>query len=147
MYVRIGAGTARRVVGERSEATHIGAALGLVRMEPTLLHPVLLPPPATGASVFPGEHRAGARRASDGGEALIVQPIVGNLVVAEVGPDLVLIPIGQGIELDDPAVIFVHFDFFDRGAVRGLLPPCRRLPQSSPTVSARSTRGPWPPST
>src|ERR1700719_4442785 len=57
------------------------------------------PPPAPCANVLTRKDRARARRATDAGVTAIVQRVVWNRVIANVGPDLVLAPIGQRIEL------------------------------------------------
>src|ERR1700682_6383115 len=57
------------------------------------------PPPAARTNVLTRKDRARARRATDAGITAIVQRVVGNCVIANVGPDLVLAPIGQRIEL------------------------------------------------
>src|SRR5580765_8056614 len=74
-------------------------------MNPALLRRVRLPPPAAGTEVFALAGRAGARRAADRGEALVVQRVVRKLVLAHVVPDLVLGPLGEWVELDDRAVV------------------------------------------
>jgi len=56
--------------------------------------------PAPGARVFSGEDSAGAVGATDAGEAVVVEFVVGNVVLADVVPDLRLTPVDQGIDLD-----------------------------------------------
>src|ERR1700682_1534089 len=68
-------------------------------MQPAFLVIRAFPPPATRTNVLTRKDRARARRATDAGITAIVQRVVGNCVIANVGPDLVLAPIGQRIEL------------------------------------------------
>ena len=90
---------------------------------------VQLPPPPPRPQVLPRPHRARARRAADAGEALVVEGVVGHGVVPDVAPDPVPAPVGEGIQLDDAAVIGVDLDLPDLAARHGLLPPEPRDPR------------------
>src|SRR5437773_8695391 len=85
-------------------------------VHPALLGRVLLPPPAPGARVLAGLGGAGAGAAADGGVALGVQRVGGDVVLAQVVPNLVLGPVRQRVELDDPTVVVVQLDLADVGA-------------------------------
>src|SRR5262245_16437435 len=58
----------------------------------------LLPPPATGARVLAGAHRARARGAADRWETTVVQGVVGDVVALDMVPDLFLGPVGERID-------------------------------------------------
>src|SRR5437899_2061611 len=99
-------------------------------LEPTRLdravHPALfwrarLPPPSAGARVLSFADRARARCASDGLVALVIERVVRDIVGADVIPDLVLGPIGQRRDLNDPAVVVIDFDLADIRASRPLV--------------------------
>src|SRR3954465_12324117 len=55
--------------------------------------------PAAGARLFLGARRPRARDAPDRAEADVVERVVGNLVDRDVGPDALLVPVGQGMQL------------------------------------------------
>src|ERR1044071_4900106 len=69
----------------------------------------LFPPPAARALIFPGLDRAGARRAADARESLIMQLVVRHFMSGDVVPDLLARPVRQRIDLDDAAVLRVDF--------------------------------------
>ena len=60
-----------------------------------------LPPPAPGSDVLAGLHRPGAGSAANRGIALPVQDIDGNAVLLHIGVDVRLLPVNQGVELDE----------------------------------------------
>src|SRR5262245_13547649 len=68
------------------------------------------PPPASCAMVFPWLHGAGAGSTADAGVATIIKRVVRHIVCTDVVPHLVLSPIGQGVNLDDAAMVMVEFD-------------------------------------
>src|SRR6266850_2426033 len=84
----------------------------------------LLPPPAACAEIFAGLYRARAGRAADRAVALVVEPVVGNAVLAEVVPHLVLAPRCERIEFLQAV----------RGVVLALgqLRPFSRMPAALP---------------
>src|SRR5438477_12978791 len=93
-----------RLRDERAELVLEAAGLdGAV--DAALLGRVRLPPPASRAQVFAGLRRARARRAADRRIALVVEAVVGQVALAHVVPDLVLGPLGEGVELHDRAVV------------------------------------------
>src|SRR5207245_10293286 len=63
------------------------------------------------------------------GEALVVEGVVGHGVVPDVAPDPVPAPVGEGIQLDDAAVIGVDLDLPHLAARHGLFPPEPRDPR------------------
>src|SRR3954469_21722733 len=76
--------------------------------------------PAAGAFLLLGRNRAGARNAADRPEADVVQRVVGNLVDRDVGPDALLVPVGERVQLPDlEAVRPLHLRRV--GAARGLV--------------------------
>src|SRR5260370_20094299 len=68
-------------------------------MQSALLVVRAFPPPAPGAYVLTRQDRARARCATDAGITAIVQWVVGNAVIANIGPHLAFAPISQRIEL------------------------------------------------
>src|SRR5438046_2361024 len=91
-------------------------AAGLDRtVHPALFRRIRLPPPPTGASVGARIDRPSAGSAADGLVTLIVKGMVGDTVGADVIPDLLFGPVGQRVDLDQPAVIVVQLDFADVG--------------------------------
>src|SRR5258707_8398965 len=96
-------------------------------VQAALLRLGLLPPPAAGADVFAGLHRARARRAADRAVTLVVEPVVGNAVLAEVMPDLGLAPGGERVEFLD-AVRRVELALGELGASRRVLAALSRDP-------------------
>src|SRR5881275_1408684 len=57
--------------------------------------------PAAGALLFLGRDRPRARDAPDRAEADVVKRVVGNLVDLDVGPDALLVPVGERVQLPD----------------------------------------------
>src|SRR6266550_7387633 len=57
--------------------------------------------PAAGALLFLGPGRARARDAADRAEADVVERVVRDLVDGDVGPDALLVPVGEGVQLPD----------------------------------------------
>src|SRR5713226_9105885 len=94
-------------------------------IHPAFLGCACLPPPSPRTSVFA---RARAWRASDGGITLVVERVVGNVVGADVVPDLVVGPIRKRRQLHDPAVVVVDFDLANIRARRPLFAPEPRYP-------------------
>src|SRR5690242_12703933 len=66
-----------------------------------------LPPPSARARIRALGDRAGARRASDGLVALVIELVVGDVVDPDVIPHLFFGPIGQRRELHDTAVVVI----------------------------------------
>ena len=56
------------------------------------------PPPPSGADVFAGGDCPGAGGAADARVELVVQGVVGNAVLLDVGPDFLLAPFGERVE-------------------------------------------------
>src|SRR3954470_21592351 len=98
------------------EATALDRAV-----DPALLRGVRLPPPAAGAARCAGLDRARARSAADRGVALVVERVVRDVALAHVVPDLLLVPLGERIELHDRAVVVVDLDLADVRAARPLV--------------------------
>src|SRR5581483_10130933 len=84
---------------------------------------VLLPPPATGPGILARLHRASTGPAADGAISLRVERMVRNVVLLDVGQDLVLHPVGERVHLDDAAVVVVELDLADVRAGRPLIAP------------------------
>src|SRR3989338_9991678 len=91
----------------------VEAALFLVRP---------LPPPPPGAEILARLDGAGARCAADGRIALIVEDVVRNLVLFDVIHRLLPAPVGQGVDLDDAAVVDVDVRLLDRRTGHDLIP-------------------------
>src|SRR6266496_1748268 len=89
-------------------------------MQPALARFLLFPPPASGARVLAGDRGARAGRAADRAVALVVERVVRNIAGADRGPDLVLAPVGERVELHH-AVRRVVFLQLELGAGDGLL--------------------------
>src|SRR5688572_5131658 len=73
-------------------------ALTPISMQAALLVLGLLPPPAACAHVLGRQHGPAAGRAADRAVALVVQPVVGHAVQAQVIPHLALGPRRERIE-------------------------------------------------
>src|SRR5207244_10945028 len=96
-------------------------AAGLDRaLDAALLGRVLLPPPAAGARILAGGGRTGAGDAADRGVALVVEGVVRHVVGPAVVPDLLVLPAGQRVALQDAAVIVVDLDLADVRAAGSL---------------------------
>ena len=78
-------------------------------MQTTLLVLRVFPPPATGPNVLPRLDGPGTRGATDAGEAQIMEPVVGDMILFDVVPDLLVGPVDQGINLGDTAMRHVNF--------------------------------------
>src|SRR6266571_3078039 len=61
--------------------------------------------PAAGALLFLRARRARAGNAADRAEADVVQGVVGNLVDGDVGPDSLLVPVGERVQLPDAVAL------------------------------------------
>src|SRR6266487_524128 len=61
--------------------------------------------PAAGALLFVGRGRPGAGDAADRAVAGLVQRVVRDLVDLDVGPDALLVPVGEGVELPDAVAV------------------------------------------
>src|SRR6266568_7739640 len=70
----------------------------LHRMQTALLALRLLPPPAPGADILPWRHRPGAGLAAYARKSAIMQRVVGDAEVAQVGPYFLLTPVREWIE-------------------------------------------------
>src|SRR5262249_54018059 len=90
-------------------------------VDPALLRRVRLPPPAARTPGFTRGDRPGARRAADRRIAAVVERVVRNLALAHVVPDLVLGPLGEGVQLHDRPVVVVDLDLADVRAARPLV--------------------------
>src|SRR5581483_4112161 len=82
-------------------------------VHPALFRRAGLPPPATGTRIFAVRNRARAGSASDGFEALVVKLVVGDVVAADIVPDLFVGPIGERRKLHDTAVVMIDFELAD----------------------------------
>src|SRR5205085_9272312 len=82
-------------------------------VDAALLRRVRLPPPATRAAGLALADRAGARRAADRRVALRVEGMHRQAALADVVPDLLLRPFGEGVQLHDRAVVVVDLDLAD----------------------------------
>src|SRR5262249_53740327 len=61
--------------------------------------------PPAGPGILARRRLAGAVGAADRGIALIVQLVVGDVVLVDVGPVLLLRPVGQRVELPEPEAL------------------------------------------
>src|SRR4029077_20300249 len=82
-------------------------------MHAALLRRPRPPPPAAGAGGLAGRDGARAGGAADRRVPLCIQRMHGDLVVAEVVPDLLLRPLGERVELEETAMVVVDLDFAD----------------------------------
>src|SRR5450755_4517252 len=98
----------------------------------------LLPPPAAGAMTFTrrGGTRAGC--AANARVAAIMQRVVGQLLGADIGPDITVGPVEQWTDLLQ-AVLLVARDRLRRGTQIGLLAPHARDP--GPVAGDGATEG------
>src|SRR3954469_14683965 len=85
------------------------------------------PPPAPCAHVLARTHRPRARRAADRAVALVVEPVVGHAMLAEISPHIRLAPRRQRIEFLK-AVDGVEFLLGELRAPSRLLAPLTRDP-------------------
>src|SRR2546429_8050408 len=83
--------------------------------------------PAAGALLLVGRGRPGAGNAADRAIARLVQRVVRNLVDLDVGPDALLVPVGERVELPD-AVAIRPLQLRRRRAARGLVAADARDP-------------------
>src|SRR5215470_13075370 len=83
----------------------------------------IFPPPASGTEVFSRPYRARAGRAANAGVALVMKTIVGDVVLADIVPHLVMGPIDQRIDLHEVAVFPIQFDLPGLRARYRLLAP------------------------
>ena len=81
-----------------------GLRIGRRHMQAAFLLLFLLPPPSPGALGLSARHRTRARRAADRHEALVMQGIVGNAVLADEREDLLAGPVEQRVDLDQPVM-------------------------------------------
>src|SRR5690242_18147968 len=88
-----------------------------VRMEAALVEFGVFPPPAARADVFARRDGTGAGRAADAGVPLGMECIHRHIMSAEVIPDILLRPIGEGIEFLQPVLCipFFHSDIAPSG--------------------------------
>src|SRR5439155_2561749 len=61
--------------------------------------------PAAGALLLVGRGRPGTGNAADRAIARLVQRVVRNLVDLDVGPDVLLVPVGERMELPDAVAV------------------------------------------
>src|SRR2546423_3453865 len=61
--------------------------------------------PAAGALLLVGRGRPGAGNAADRAIARLVQRVVRNLVDLDVGPDALLVPVGERVDLPDAVAV------------------------------------------
>src|SRR6186713_2788272 len=94
--------------------------LPLARVQTALLVLGDFPPPAPGARILARHHRARAGRAANRAVALVVEPVVGNLVRAHVLPHVSLAPRGERVELVQ-TVVEVELALGERGAAGRML--------------------------
>src|SRR5258708_20857268 len=106
-------------------------------MEAAFLHLVLLPPPAASPLVLAGCRGARAGCAADRGVPGVVKRVVGQVVLADVVPDLVLRPGSKRRDLGQAGVLLIGRH--DRGlcARWSLLPAQARHPCVVPDQGAR----------
>ena len=69
---------------------------GVLRVQAAFFFGRVFPPPTAVALVLVRAHRTGAGFATNGDKTLVVQGIVGNAMVADVGPNIGRGPIGEG---------------------------------------------------
>src|ERR1700729_1617853 len=72
--------------------------------------------------------RAGARLAPDRPVALVVQRVVGQVALEDIAPQVLLAPVGQRVDLPDPAAVVV-LELAGAGAGRSLLATDPRYPR------------------
>src|SRR5690242_3037076 len=89
-------------VGRPSRVAVMIDSSGALDVQSALFGGRIFPPPSSRANMFAGRHGARAGRAADARIALVVQPVVGHGVGVEVGPDLLLAPVGERIEFFQP---------------------------------------------
>src|SRR3954452_5487541 len=75
--------------------------------------------PAAGALLFLRGRRPRARDAPDRAEADVVERVVGNLVDLDVGPDPLLVPVGERVQL--PGLVALRPLHLRRGRAAGRL--------------------------
>src|SRR6266487_3083955 len=83
--------------------------------------------PAAGALLLLRRDRLGAGDAADRPEADVVQRVVGNVVDVDEGPDALLVPVGERVQLPD-LVALGPLHLRGVGAARGLVAPDARDP-------------------
>src|SRR5689334_9966435 len=109
----------------RSGASAEARRCGVAGVEAALLEGGFLPPPAALALVLAGMDGTRAGLAADGDEAAVVERVVGHVVLADVGPDLLRGPVGQRVELEQGPVGRaeggIELDDGDGGARAGAL--------------------------
>ena len=113
-----------------ASALPVDAALGAVG-----------PGPAARALARALERDRGAGHASDRGIALIVKRVVGHVVVLDVAPDLLLVPVGQGVQLPE-AEPLVPTELGRVGARVASRPGEFPRPSSSPRPGPRASAPP-----
>src|SRR5580693_2677563 len=100
-------GTCLGRIGQRLD--QVKAALGLSRSRPS-----------TCSGVFSGAHGAGAMSATNAGIFAIMQHVVGRVMLADVLPYLLGIPVGEGVNFHQTK-FFIPFNFSGAGAGSGLI--------------------------
>src|SRR5215203_1898579 len=81
------------------------------------------PPPASSAGLLTCGCGSCAWYTTDAGISLIVERMVGHVMGADVVPHLLFTPICQRIDLHQPTVCVVEFDFVNRSAGTRLIAP------------------------
>lgn len=87
----------------------VKAALGLGRSRPS-----------TGSGVFSGAHGASAMSATNAGIFAVVQRVVWRVMLADVLPYLLGIPVGEGVNFHQTK-FFIPFNFAGAGTGSGLI--------------------------
>src|SRR5574337_2058001 len=85
------------VISSLASATLPGIAVFGSEVQAALLGCGILPPPSPSPDIFTGLDGPRTRRAPDAGIAPIVQRVVRDVVLPDIGPDLLLRPIGQRV--------------------------------------------------
>src|SRR5579875_1588402 len=78
-----------------------------------LLRGVLLPPPSAGARILARTDRTRAGRTANAPVSPVIEWMVRDVMLPNVGEDLLFHPVSQGIDLNDAAVIMVELDLAD----------------------------------
>src|SRR5580700_6551476 len=107
------------------------------RMQSTLAHAGFLPPPAPRALRLPRARCARTGHAANARVVLIVQSVIGKIVCADVLPDLLLTPVEERTQLEEPVTLIpflgarrrAHLRLFAAHARDPGVEPCDRAPE------------------